>query len=229
MPLEIIGDAWEQREREFLRRHGPGIDHIAFAVEETDLVVRHLEALGVDFHIPPYDFLGSRIAWCKDPSGVEVEIMQIIDPDLARTNAQRGETDEPQFNHAGILTGSRDLARETEDFYQLYFGMRPIHRGDPSDPSQDWVYLKDSSGANSLWLEVVGPALWEDEHQFLREHGPGLDHLCFIVEEIEEFHQSLGGGGVADLQEIMEYGGMQMFYLHDPLGNSIQVIEMEGE
>jgi catechol 2,3-dioxygenase-like lactoylglutathione lyase family enzyme len=230
MPLEIIGEAWEEREREFIRRHGPGIDHLAFVVEDTDLAVRHLEAIGLDFHIPPYDFLGTRIAWCRDPSGVDVEIMQATDVDFSRTSSlPRGEYHEPQFNHAGILTGSRDMAEETEEFYQLHFRMRSIHRGDPPDPSQDWVYLEDSSGANPLWLEVVGPALWADEHQFLREHGPGLDHLCFIVEEIEAFHQSIEGGGIVSLGEILQYGDMQMFYLRDPVGNSIQVMEKLGE
>jgi catechol 2,3-dioxygenase-like lactoylglutathione lyase family enzyme len=33
-PLEIIGEPWEKREHEFHQRHGSGVDHVAFIVED---------------------------------------------------------------------------------------------------------------------------------------------------------------------------------------------------
>lgn len=227
MPLEIIGEQWEQREREFIQRHGPGIDHLAFVVEDTDLAVRDLEAAGIHFHIPAYDFLGTRIAWCKDPSGVDVEIMQAREMDLDLNENLRVAVQAAQFNHVGILTGSRILAGNTEEFYRKHFGMKVIHRGDPSEPALDWVYLEDSSEANPFWLEVVGPALWEDEKRFLEQHGPGLDHVCFAVGDVEAHYHWLAASRVQLESEIIDYDGARMFYLRDPAGTSIQVLQME--
>ncbi len=228
-PLEIIGEPWEKREHEFVQRHGPGIDHIAFVAEDTDLAVRDLEAEGVEFHIPPYDLFDTRIAWCRDPSGVDVEIMQATEVHLGFSEDPEGTVQAAQFNHAGILTGSRNLAGMTEEFYRKHFGMRVIHRGDPSDPAQDWVYLEDASGENPFWLEVVGPALWEDEKRFLERHGPGLDHICFAVGDVEAHYRWLAAGKVQLGSEIIDYDGSRMFYLRGPAGTSIQVLQMGME
>lgn len=225
-PMEIIGEPWEGREHEFVQRHGPGIDHIAFVVENADLAVKDLEAAGVRFYIPPYDFLDTRLAWCKDPSGVDVEIIQAREVDLDPIENLRGAFQAAQFNHAGILTGSRNLAGRTEAFYRKHFGMRVIHRGDPSDPSLDWVYLEDDSGENPFWLEVVGPALWEDERRFLEQHGPGLDHICFVVEDVEAHYRWMVEHEPQIEAEIMEYDGSRMYYLRDPVGVAIQVLQM---
>jgi catechol 2,3-dioxygenase-like lactoylglutathione lyase family enzyme len=222
-PLQIIGEQYDQREREFIRRHGPGIDHLAFMVESTDLVVRELEAAGVHFHIPPYEFLGTRIAWCKDPSGVEVEIEQARDAAPVHQESPLSSVREAQFNHVGILTGSRNLAEATEAFYREHFDMRVMRRGDPMDPSLDWVYLEDFSGETPFWLEVVGPALWEDEKRFLEEHGPGLDHICFAVRDAEWHYHWLREAGARLETEILDYSATRMFYLRDPAGALIQV------
>jgi catechol 2,3-dioxygenase-like lactoylglutathione lyase family enzyme len=227
-PLEIIGEPWEKREHEFHQRHGSGVDHVAFIVEDTDLAVRDLQAAGVHFHIPPYDFLETRIAWCKDPSGVDVEIMQAMDADRDLEANPRGAIRAAQFNHAGILTGSRNMAAATEAFYRDHFDMRVIHRGDPSNPALDWVYLEDASGENPFWLEVVGPALWEEEKRFLEQHGPGLDHLCFVVGDVDAHYRWLAASGAQLESEIIDYDGSRMFYLRGPAGTSIQVIQMQS-
>lgn len=224
-PLEIIGDIFEERETTFMERHGPGIDHICFLVDDLEASFRSLQKQGVQFHVQPYDFIGSRIAWCKDPAGVEVELLEREIPrDLQRPLPETiGAIG--QFNHVGILTGSRELAEKTESFYRDRFRMRVIHRGDPSRPEMDWVYLEDGTGENPFWLEVVGPALWDEEQEFLKKHGPGMDHVCFVVKDLDAAYRRVKGRGVKIHTEPLDYNGSRMFYVRDPVGAMVQVVE----
>jgi len=226
MPLEIIGEVWEQREKDFIGKHGLGIDHIAFLVENLDRAVEELEAEGVQFHVPAYDFLGSRLAWCKDPAGVEIEIMQVESRDLEGSPEVSQAVSQAQFNHVGILTGEGQIARELENFYIQNFGMKVIRRGDSTDPALDWVYLEDYTEKNPFWLEIVGPGLWEAEKKFLEQHGPGLDHICFVVDDIDEYNAWLRAQGADITTEMLSYGEASMFYLRDPAGVQIQALQV---
>jgi catechol 2,3-dioxygenase-like lactoylglutathione lyase family enzyme len=75
--VEIIAPPglWE-RERDFLEQHGPGIDHISFFVPDVDAAYEELRAKGALFHVDPVDFEGTRLAFFKDPNGLDIEIEQ---------------------------------------------------------------------------------------------------------------------------------------------------------
>ena len=229
LPFEVIGEMIEDREEKFMARHGPGLDHICFAMEsleEFDKVHRALMAAGIKFETEPYNYLGSTITWCKDPAGVDIELLARTGPRPPATKVGKPAGPGTHFNHVGILTGSRELADATENFYRRHFGMKVQQRGDPTNPETDWVYLVDNSEHPSLWLEVTGPSLFEHEHEFLRKHGPGLDHVCFEVKDLPEYKRWLVKRGVPIAFEPEEYMGIHMFYVQDPTGVSIQVKEV---
>ena len=232
LPFEVIGVMIEDREEKFMARHGPGLDHICFAVatlKEFEQVHRSLMADGIKFDTEPYGYLGSTITWCKDPAGVDVEFLAREGPRPSPTPAGRPAGPGAHFNHVGILTGSRELADATERFYRQHFGMKVQLRGDPTNPETDWVYLVDDTEHPSLWLEVTGPALFDQEHRFLQKHGPGLDHVCFEVRDLPEYKRWLETRGVSIAFEPEEYMGITMLYIQDPTGVWIQVKEVTPE
>ena len=225
-PFEIIGAVYEERERDFLDVHGPGLDHICFVTDDLVRAYESLSAAGVQFHVPPYKFHDSRLAWCKDPIGTEVEIAQ-FHPDL---KSELGETKTGGINarlsHVGILIKGSEKARETERFYSENFGMREIMRGDPNQEGMNWVYLEDFTGTNPFWLEVVGDVFFEQEKSFLEKHGFGMDHLCLFVDDANAASEYLRDQGVKIEIEPLDYDVVRMFYVRDPAGVMIQLIQM---
>jgi catechol 2,3-dioxygenase-like lactoylglutathione lyase family enzyme len=225
-PLEIIGEVYEKRERKFLDAHGPGLDHICFNTDDLEQAYDSLSAAGVNFHIPPYTFQNVRLAWCKDPIGTEVEITQyLLDDEVEIVEAQPHPVN-ARISHVGILIDGADLARETEKFYTDHFGVREIMRGDPSQEGMNWVYLEDSSGTNPFWLEVVGDVFFEEEKAFLEKHGPSMDHLCLFIDDADTAYGWLKEQGVKIEIEPLDYGTLRMFYIRDPAGVMIQLIQM---
>jgi catechol 2,3-dioxygenase-like lactoylglutathione lyase family enzyme len=225
-PLEIIGDIYEERERVFLEKHGPGLDHICFTTDDLDLAYESLSAAGVDFHIPPYTFQNVRLAWCRDPIGTEVEISQYVHKVAPKLEGPQPHPVNGRISHVGILIDGAELARETEKFYTDHFGVREIMRGDPNQEGMNWVYLEDASGSNPFWLEVVGDVFFDEEKAFLEKHGPSMDHLCFLIDDSQAAYSWLKEQEVKIEIEPLDYGNLRMFYVRDPAGVMIQLIQM---
>ena len=73
--LEFIGPpGLLPRETDFLQRYGPGIDHVSFIVPDVDAAYQELKSKGAKFHIDPVDSGVTRLAFFKDPNGVDIEI-----------------------------------------------------------------------------------------------------------------------------------------------------------
>jgi catechol 2,3-dioxygenase-like lactoylglutathione lyase family enzyme len=221
--FEIIGKTAEGREVVYLEEHGAGLDHICFVVDDIQYFYKKLVSDGVEFHVLPYEFQGSWIAWCKDPAGVDVELLE-INVDFPETESN-SKAPNAQYNHVSILTGTRELAQVTENFYRKHFGMTELLRGGPSE-EMDWVYLQDGCGESPLWLEIIGAAIYDNEKAFIKNHGPGLEHHCFVVDDAEGFFTWLKEQSVKVETDIIEFVGAKMFYVLDPIGVLIQVLQM---
>jgi catechol 2,3-dioxygenase-like lactoylglutathione lyase family enzyme len=228
-PLEIVGDVYDARETDFLKKHGTGIDHICFEVEDLDRVGADLSRAGVPFHIPIYDFLGMRIAWCKDPAGTEVELIEGVDSYLPQAQPDEPYVSPARLDHVSILTGSRELAAATERFYRERLEMTVARRGDPGNRETDWVNLEDASGTNPFRLEVIGETISDTERRFLKRHGPGMDHFCFDVQDVSASCKRLQEKGVGIEIPLTDYYGIHFFYLRDPLGVLVQVRQAMGD
>jgi len=222
-PLEIVGDTYDARETAFLERHGTGADHICFEVEDIDRACSELHKAGVPIHIPVYDFLGLKIAWCKDPAGTEVELIEGGESLLSQAAAQKPYTSPARLDHVSILTGSRELAAATQRFYRDRLEMTVARQGDPTNRETDWVNLEDATGTNAFHLEVIGETISETERRFLERHGPGMDHVCFDVEDVEAHCDQLRKKGLAIAIPLTDYYGVRFFYLRDPIGFLVQV------
>lgn len=58
-----------------------GCNHVALQVQDIDALYERLTAAGIRFHAPPAGAPdgGARIAYCRDPEGVVVELVQVED------------------------------------------------------------------------------------------------------------------------------------------------------
>jgi catechol 2,3-dioxygenase-like lactoylglutathione lyase family enzyme len=224
-PFEIMGDVFEERERLFIEMHGPRLDHICFAVDDMDQACESLTSAGVAFHILPYKLQDYRLAWCKDPIGTEIELIQLPD-DFHDINLDfESQGINAKLSHVGILVGDDELARITEKFYTEKFGMRKIMHSFPHHEEMTRVYLEDSSSSNPFWLEVAGDVIFDEEKAFLEKYGPGIDHLCLFVEDVNAACDWLKENEVKIEIEPLDSDAQRMFFVRDPVGVTIQLIE----
>jgi catechol 2,3-dioxygenase-like lactoylglutathione lyase family enzyme len=223
-PFEIIGKSFDEREKGFLDRCGPGLDHICFMVEDIEAVVETMAGRGVEFTVPPYRYENYLIAWCRDPSGVDVELLQA---DIEFPEAEYASmTPKALYHHIAILAGNRELALITEDFYRQHIGLEQV--SGPTGHTTNGVYLEDASPIHHPWIEIMGPPQFQSEQTFFEQKGPGIDHLCFAVENAEHYFALLKEKKVVLASDIIATNDTKMFYLHDPAGTCVQVLEIPG-
>lgn len=222
-PFEIIGRIFDEREENFIKQYGPGLDHICFIVEDIHTVFKNMSDKGVKFHVPPYQYENFMIAWCRDPSGVEVELLQ-ADIDFPQA---RYENSAPKahYHHIAIVAGSPELARATEIFYRKHIGLQNVMSGEPAEDTER-IYLKDASDGPHPWIEIIGATRYDNERAFFEKSGSGLEHHCFAVEDADLYFKLLEDKGVTLDSKVVESGSSRMFYLRDPVGVCVQVLQI---
>lgn len=84
-PLELFGPPglWES-DLEFLEEHGAGLQYLCFAVADVDKSYQDLRSKGMDFHLEPTDFEDNRVAFFRDPNGIDIEILHPLPQTLLR-------------------------------------------------------------------------------------------------------------------------------------------------
>lgn len=79
--IELLGEG------ALARAPGAGWEHLALEVEDVDEACQELTRLGVIFHVAPEDFPPEaprlRIAFCKDPEGNVIELVQPLGAPLS--------------------------------------------------------------------------------------------------------------------------------------------------
>lgn len=88
VPLELFGPPglWEPDE-EFLARHGSGLQYLCFAVGDVDAAHRDLISKEVECTLEPTDIDGNRVAFFRDPNGIDIEILRPLPAELIRSQA----------------------------------------------------------------------------------------------------------------------------------------------
>ncbi len=90
------------------------------------------------------------------------------------------------------------------------------YRGEPADfvASISLSYLGD------MQLELIAPVRGENIYsEFLRDHGPGLHHICMEAESLEAFEAALADAadhGAEVVQQGVMPGGIHFAYVSAP-------------
>lgn len=114
-------------------------------------------------------------------------------------------------SHIGIAVEDVDKAAA---FYERVFGIGPFHIEDYEMGEVADYYLVDGQPAkpsfraalafyDNLFIEIVQVTKGETTHtRFLKRHGEGLQHLCFLVEDTQAVLEKLKVEGI---EPVIDY------------------------
>ena len=174
----------------------------------------------------PEEFLGVKEFYFYDASGTIGEMMMFLDPSLALappTKAAPYNGVDYRLHHISIVCN--DIP-ELERFYIEKIGMQLVHE----NRKEGYIFLADpefisDKSREAPMLEIMGPpGIMEREQAFLSKHGPGIDHLCFDVDDVDEAYQELVSKGVSFDVEPMDYEGNRIAFFKDPKGVDIELM-----
>ena len=223
--LEIIGLPFPDWMRSLYDKHGPVIDHLSFVVDNIEEWHKTLKARGAEFVMPPTYSLGVEEMFFRDASGVLVEMMAFEDspPFEALASRSKGAGGfEYTLHHASVIC--RDLGA-TEKFYHDTVGMKTVF-----DARQEGcIFLGDATlleeKARSVpMIEVFGPpGLWEREEAFLARRGPGIDHVSFLVDDVDAAYKAMVSKGIQFEIEPVDFGTNRVAFFKDPNGLYVEI------
>ena len=108
-------------------------------------------------------------------------------------------------------------------FYQQALGLRLVDRH--VYDSAELAYLRGAGGAE---LELLSERPW----RFAATPETGRSHVAFTVVDIDAEHARIAGLGIAcgAISDYVANGRLQtrFFYLYDPEGNEIEILEATG-
>ncbi len=224
--IELSGPPMHAWMEDIYNRHGPSMDHQAFIVEDMDAWYERLRRRGVDILMPPHESLLAEEMYFVDPGGIVVELVaypdKTLEPKVLNRSPSAGGMDY-YLNHFSLLCHDPD---RSEDFYREVFDMQTVfdRRSDGYILVADPVFLSHRE-REAVTLEVMGPkARWDREQTFLAEHGPGLDHICFVVDDVEKAYEDLASKGVDFFGKPEKTNGNCLAWFYDPNGVQIELM-----
>jgi catechol 2,3-dioxygenase-like lactoylglutathione lyase family enzyme len=224
--IELVGPPFIDFQDTFFKKHGPLMDHFSFLVDDADAWYEKLRPEGINFITKPEEFLGVKEFYFYDASGTIAEIMMFLDPSLTLASpAEAAPSNGVDYRLHHISITCRDIP-ELERFYVEKIGMQTIRE----NRKEGYIFLADpeliaDKTREVPALELMGPpGLWEREQAFLAKHGPGLDHLCFDVDDVDEAYEDLVSKGVKFDVEPMDYEGNRIAFFKDPNGVDIEIM-----
>jgi catechol 2,3-dioxygenase-like lactoylglutathione lyase family enzyme len=224
--IELSGPPMHAWMQEIYKKHGPSMDHLAFIVEDMDAWYEKLKGRGVEILMPPQGSLFAEEMYFVDPGGIVVELLAFPDnafkPKMPNRSPSAGGMD-CYLNHFSLLCHDPD---GSENFYRDVFDMETVfdRRSDGYVLVADPVFLSHKE-REAATLEIMGPkAHWDREQTFLAEHGPGLDHICFVVDDVEKAYEDLNSKGVDFFGEPEGTNGNCLAWFYDPNGVQIELM-----
>jgi catechol 2,3-dioxygenase-like lactoylglutathione lyase family enzyme len=197
---------------EFLRRHGDGIHHLAFAVptpEKLDEQLQYFKSKGVT-PVQQGTWQGTKgqghfafLDLGAQGGGLTLELL--CNPDLLPA----GSTSENEYPLNKLLQYGPtvwDLRKVNAYYEQLGFGrmqfahvdvVQPTFRGQPGkyDMILGWWNWQSLSGE---WIApLVGPSVYDE---YLEKHGEGVHHIAFVVSDMDAALAMMKDKGVAVAQ-----------------------------
>ncbi len=194
---------------EYLRQHGDGVHHLAFAVTSPEQLaeqIRYFQAKGVNV-VQRGTWEGAKgqgaFAYLDTAAQGGALTMELIyNPDRPATaSAAKSENDYPfnKISHYAIVV--RDVQKVSEYYERLGFGGTPVNRNVSlnrnyrGQPGKFEMYLGwwRWGDAPFEWIQpLVGPSIY---HDHLSARGEGFHHLGFDVTDMDQAVELLQARG----------------------------------
>jgi len=210
--------------KETYEERGPSISHLSFLVDDVDAWYKDLDGNGANLIHKPHRFPNGRHMYLQDPDGVVVEIMSLIDTVSSEKQPRlaTGEGFSHTLHHTSITCNNLD---SLEGFYRHHLRMETFYERREHDIIflADPALIKDKSRSCPA-LELIGPKCHNDRNSpFLRRFGPYLDHISFLVDDVDAAHAELLSKGVKFDIEPMDFPPNRIAFFRDPNGISIEL------
>jgi catechol 2,3-dioxygenase-like lactoylglutathione lyase family enzyme len=113
--------------------------------------------------------------------------------------------------HHVNITVAPELEAATKDFYARVVGLQQVPKPAAARQNGAWYQIGD----NQLHLSV------EDQPQGLLSSR----HVCFTVSNLSETEQKFRDAGVEIIPDPRPIPGNERFYVRDPGGNQLEIVE----
>jgi len=205
-----------QLQLQFLRKHGDGIQHMAFTVKDIDAEVSDLLSRGIELVFRAYYPTGTHVAYFNTGKIGDflIELVQPAEKDnltsLLTPAEGRRIKKEWKIHHLGFVVSNMD---KTIEHYRS-LGIATIGRELPVAQSRKGAKLKARFvQIGSLILEFFQPIEGEDmQFAFLRKHGEGIQHIGFTVANMDAEANALAKNGVKLVSRIDYPTGTHIAY-----------------
>lgn len=122
------------------------------------------------------------------------------------------------IDHVAIAVAD---AAEATRLYAGLFRLQPTATEQVGDQKTDVVFLHapQADAAAETAIELICPTAGDGNpglQKFLSKRGPGLHHICFAVDDLQQSLADLKAAGVALIDEVPRPGarGHQVAFLH---------------
>ena len=139
------------------------------------------------------------------------------------------------FSHICISVSDADRSLA---FYRDVLGLTPIFDKRLEGAGMESATGEPGAHGRMIGLEVPGPGgvtieLLAFGHRGAEAKGRrrpfGYTNISLSVPDLDQAHRDLVASGVTPLQDPFEVGGVRMFFVADPDGTAIELIEFPGD
>ncbi len=224
--IELVGPPFVGWMAEMFEKHGPLMDHFSFVTDDVDGWYEKLQASEVEFLMPPTPYLTVKEMYFRDACGAIVEVMEFLDPNLAVSMPQVSPSSGLEYRLHHISIVCHDIPA-LEHFYAQELELTTIYE----DREDGYIFMADPAvllaGGDNIapTIEIMGPPGIEPrEEAFLAKYGPGIDHLCFTVNDVDAAYENLSAEGVHFDMEPADNWGTRVAFFKDPNGIDVELI-----
>jgi 4-hydroxyphenylpyruvate dioxygenase-like putative hemolysin len=180
---------------QFVQQRGPGLERVAFLSDDIEAEFKRVRQGGIAL---------DDAALVDTPDGrrfaVPAEYLSGVTVEIIQPHSGQWQFDAPA-NISGVLglqhigVAVRDLEMTCKAFQRLFDLQARNLRTDQHGGEQKDAMIEP--GNDRLWLHVTQS--WGENarvHQFLKDKGEGLEHLCIEVDDIRAAVKRVTGAGV---------------------------------
>jgi catechol 2,3-dioxygenase-like lactoylglutathione lyase family enzyme len=222
--LEILGPPFTGTFQESYARYGALRDHLAFQVDDVEGWYQKLVARGAHSLEKPTETNGILEANVRLANGLVIQFVHFLDQNAAPDFA--GESD-PGISNKNCLHHF-SLSAPTLDPLLDFFGQEMDMRIVLDQREDCQVFMADersiaARAGDTASIELMMPSGWDHIDNFLEKYGTGIDHICFIVPDVDAAYDEITAKGVEFTDPPVDFSGSRVAFFNDPNGLAIEI------